>query len=130
MKYWFGIFTGVLLGAFQLLMITTFISRSDRHMSWALSKDFENYDWSQAYDLRGDYLDEQASALMTAPNFDLKANYRMILFERNGRILICADSSADLSTGFIFPTSNGFKTFLPDQEDVVFEVNKICSIRI
>lgn len=130
MKYWVGIFTGVLLGAFQLLMITSFISKSDRHMGWALSKEFENHDWIQTYELRGAYLDEQASALMTAPNFSFRANYRMILFEGSGRILICADSSADLSTGFIFPTSNGFKTFLPDQAEIVFEVNKICSIRI
>ncbi|WP_296643841.1 hypothetical protein [Roseinatronobacter sp.] len=130
MKYWVGSFTGVLLGAFQLLMITGFISRSDRHVSWALSKELENHDWSQAYDLRGDYLDEQVSALLTAPNFNFRANYRMIVFEGIGRILICADNSADLKTGFIFPTSNGFKTFLPDQAEIVFEVNKICSIRI
>ena len=130
MKYWLGFLTGVLLGSFQLLIITSFISRSDRHISWTLSKEFENYDWNQAYYLRGRYLDDQASAIITAPSLNFKADYRMIIFQESGIILICADTGTALSTGFIFPTAYGFKTILPNQADIIFEIHKICSIRI
>ena len=121
---------GIFSGIFLLLVITSWISGTERHMSWLLSNEFEGYDWIQAYNIRGVYLNEQASALITAPDFNLRANYRMIIFEESGKILICADSGADLSTGFIFPTSKGLKTLLPSNPDIIFQVYKICSIRI
>jgi hypothetical protein len=129
-KFWSGVFAGVSLGLLQFFVLTSIISRFNLHISWALSKELEANDWNQAYNLRGAYLNEQASALMTAPNLNLKSNYRMIIFEGSGRILICADSGTELSTGFLFPTTHGFKTVMPDRVNIIYEINKICSIRI